>query len=70
MFPGWPPLARELFHQIDPAFVSGDQDVDLAASPHPLPNIGNGSHGFNLVRLPSCRVLSNHAGLFERGERR
>src|SRR5258708_23762219 len=27
--------------------------------PHPLPDIGNGSHGPHLVKLPSRRVLSD-----------
>jgi hypothetical protein len=63
-------LTGELFRQSDAAFFSGDQDVDFDASPHPLPRVGNGAYGPNMVKLPSRRVLSNQAGLFERRERR
>jgi hypothetical protein len=38
--------------------------------PHPLPDIGNGSHGLHLVKLPSRRVFSDQAGVSECGEGR
>jgi hypothetical protein len=38
--------------------------------PHPLPDIGNGSHRPHLVNLPSHRVLSDQAGVSEDGDGR
>jgi hypothetical protein len=56
--------------QIDPEGLCGDYDVDLGASPHPLPDVGTGSHGLHLVELPGRRVVSDQAAFSKRGEGR
>jgi hypothetical protein len=56
--------------QIDPEGLCGDYDVDPGASPHPLLDVGNGSHGFHLVELPGRRVVSDQAAFSKRGEGR
>jgi hypothetical protein len=74
-------VSRELYSPIvspesrrtaaEPASVvgrCGDWNVDPSASPHPLPDVGNGSCGPALLELPRHRVLSDQAGLSERGK--
>ena len=46
-------------------FACGGSNVS-----HPLPNVGNGVHGRNLVDLPSHRVLSDQTGVSEGGDGR
>ena len=47
------PKNRESYSiKIDPEFLCGDQDGDLRASPHPPPDVGNGSHCPYLFKLP------------------
>jgi hypothetical protein len=56
--------------QIDPEGLCGDYEVDLGASPHPFPDVGNGPRCLYLVELPGRRVVSDQAAFSKRDEGR